>query len=193
MYNLVVVELKDVVPRRDPDKPNLYVGYVNTQAESLAQIVSSAPDWVQGNEIELRPDLTRPTTFATQKRAKKARKKLFKKLMGQNYTVNKKKKIWRLYVIELDPKGIGDVGLGYVYVGETSKTREGRFQQHKTGAKNKSGTCSLGSRKTRGRVVSLRHDLIPKQVYFSSKDSKAAEARLAERLREKGCRVVGGH
>jgi hypothetical protein len=38
-----------------------------------------------------------------------------------------------VYVIELDATGLGDVGEGAVYVGETAKTPEERFVNHKAG------------------------------------------------------------
>jgi len=76
MYKLVVVELENVVPRRDDDKPNLYVGYVNAQVEGLDDVVSHSKDWVIGREVELRQDLTRDTIFSRRSRVKIARRKL---------------------------------------------------------------------------------------------------------------------
>ena len=76
MYKLVVVELENVVPRRDDDKPNLYVGYVNAQVEGLDDVVSHSKDWVIGREVELRQDLTRDTIFSRRSRGKIARRKL---------------------------------------------------------------------------------------------------------------------
>lgn len=192
MYKLVVVELKDVVPRRDPDKPNLYVGYVDTEAKSLEEVVASAPDWVKGNETELRPDLTRGTVFISRKGVKNARLKLATKLSNKGYTVNQNTTVYRMYVIELNPEGTSDVGRGYLYVGETSIPIEERFIQHKTNARTASGR-SLASRVVRKKGLRLRHDLIPSGLYFSRKASREAEARLAERLRQKGYRVEGGH
>jgi hypothetical protein len=96
-------------------------------------------------------------------------------------------------VFRCDPEGIDDVGRGYLYVGETSKPIEERFEQHRTGARNTAGTVKLASAVVYKRGLYLRHDLIPGGVYFSRKASKEAEARLAERLRERGYRVEGGH
>lgn len=192
MYKLVVVELENVVPRRDDDKPNLYVGYVDAQVEGLDDVVSHSKDWVIGREVELRQDLTRDAIFGTRKKAKSARKKLTNKLMSQGYTVNKDTTVYRMYVIELDADGISNVGRGYVYVGETSKSIEERFEQHKTNARSASGR-KLASGVVYRRGQHLRHDLIPSGVYFSRKASREAEARLAERLRKKGYRVEGGH
>ena len=192
MYKLVVVELENVVPRRDDDKPNLYVGYVNAQVEGLDDVVSHSKDWVIGREVELRQDLTRNTDFSTKKRAKSARAKLARKLSNNGYTVNQDTTVYRMYVIELDAEGISDVGRGYVYVGETSKPIEERFEQHRTNARSASGQ-KLASSVCYRRGLHLRHDLIPSGVYFSRKASREAEARLAERLRKKGYRVEGGH
>ena len=192
MYKLVVVELNDVVTRRDADKPNLHVGIADSGSSALEEIVSHAKDWVRGHEVELRQDLTRDAIFGTRKKAKSARKKLTNKLMSQGYTVNKDTTVYRMYVIELDAEGISNVGRGYVYVGETSKSIEERFEQHKANARSASGR-KLASGVVYRRGQHLRHDLIPRGVYYSRKASEAAEARLAERLRKKGYRVEGGH
>ena len=192
MYKLVVVELENVVPRRDDDKPNLYVGYVDGEVEGLDDVVSHSKDWVIGREVELRQDLTRNTDFSTKKRAKSARAKLARKLSNNGYTVNQDTTVYRMYVIELDAEGISDVGIGYVYVGETSKPIKERFEQHRTNARSASGQ-KLAASVCYRRGLHLRHDLIPSGVYFSRKASREAEARLAERLRQKGYRVEGGH
>ncbi len=193
MYKLVVVELADVVPRRDANKPNLYVGFTDAALEGLDDAISHAKEWVRGNEVELRQDLARETRFTSKKRAKKARAKLVRKLGNQGYTVNRDTTVYRMYVIELDPEGIGDLGRGYLYVGETSKAIEERFEQHRTGARNAAGTVRLASSVVYRRGLRLRDDLIPGGVYFSRKASKEAEVRLAERLRKRGYRVEGGH
>lgn len=192
-YKLVVVEMEDVVPRRDAGKPNLFVGCADAQLESLEEIVANAKvDYLKGNEKKLRPDLTRSTIFETRKGVRGARKKLISKLSNKGYTVNRDATVFRLYVIELDPEGLSDVGKGYVYVGETSSTREERFEQHRTNARSASGH-KIASSVVYRRGQHLRHDLIPSGVYFSREAGKAAEARLAERLREQGYRVEGGH
>lgn len=80
-----------------------------------------------------------------------------------------------MYVIELDSEGIGDVGRGYLYVGETSNPIEERFEQHRTGAKNTAGTVKLASSVVYQQGLNLRHDLIPACVYFSRKAAKEAE------------------
>lgn len=193
MYKLVVVELADVVPRRDANKPNLYVGFADAALEGLDDVISHAKEWARGHEVELCQDLARDTRFTVKKSAKKARAKLVRKLGNQGYTVNRDTTVYRMYVIELDPEGIDDGGRGYLYVGETSKPIEERFEQHRTGARNTAGTVKLASAVVYKRGLCLRHDLIPGGVYFSRKASKEAEARLAERLRGRGYRVEGGH
>ncbi|MDA7625156.1 hypothetical protein N8656_00170 [bacterium] len=193
MYKLVVVELADVVPRRDANKSNLYVGFADAALEGLDHVMSHAKEWARGHEVKLCHELARDTRFTTKKSAKKARVKLVRKLGNQGYTVNRDTTVYRVYVIELDPEGIDHIGRGYLYVGETGKSIEERFEQHRTGARNAAGTVKLAVNVVYKRGICLRHDLIPSGVYFSRKASKEAEVRLAERLRERGYRVEGGH
>lgn len=100
-----------------------------------------------------------------------------------------------MYVIDLDSDGLSeakrDAGLkGWVYVGETSIAIEQRFQQHKSGARNKRGP--LYNKAARDHGVGLNRGL-PPDTYYSAEAAKEAEARLACELGNKGYEVTGGH
>jgi hypothetical protein len=186
-YKIVVFELDDVVARRNPEKPNLYMGISTTEVDDINEMIEIAPAWVRGRHLCLRPDLAPTTKFATKQRAAERMKVLRARLMARGFTVNKNHgEIFRLYVIELQPLGDENIGICEVYVGETSKPIEARFQQHKQGG-------DFAVRRVTERGTRLRHDLIPMQIYFSREASRAAEARLAERLRLRGFKVHGGH
>ncbi len=73
-----------------------------------------------------------------------------------------------------------------MYVGETASTLEARFQQHMAGGK-------LASRNVTKCGIKLCPQLTPKQEYYTHQASKAAEARLADRLRACGDAVYSGH
>lgn len=86
----------------------------------------------------------------------------------------------RVYVIELDDPMT-------VYVGETGLPVEERFEKHRIGYKS-----SKHVRNAKNPV--LRPDLYEHlPTYITVKESRAAEARLASKLQNKGYKVLGGH
>lgn len=186
-HQIIVAELDDVVARRHPSRPNLYVGITTSDGGGIDEIIQGAPAWVRGRHLCLRPDLAPATRFATKQRATEKKKALAARLMANGFTVNRNHgDTFRLYVIELQPLGEAAPSVGEVYVGETSKSIEARFEQHQQGGE-------FAVRRVTERGARLRHDLIPKQLYFSREASRAAEARLAEKLRTRGFKVYGGH
>jgi hypothetical protein len=189
---VLVVELDEIVPRRDPDKPNLYVGLTveepATRYERLK--MGHGPVWLQGHLVRLRDDLT-SGPFLSRDDARLECRMAIRCLRSEGYTVNRETKVWTVYVIEMDPKGCKDPGKGFVYVGETSKTPEARFKEHIKGKRSKRGR--LFSRSVRKYGQRLRMDLSPETRYFDGASSKAAEKRWARKLKDEGYKVVGGH
>jgi len=189
---VIVVELDDVVPRRDPDKPNLYVGLTVEEPATRYERFNMGygPAWLQGHLVRLRDDLVSgPLLFPDN--ARRERRMAIRCLKSEGYTVNRDTRVWTVYVIEMDPKGCKDPGKGFVYVGETSKTPEARFKEHIKGKRNKRGR--LYSRSVRKYGLGLRLDLAPETRYFDAASSKAAEKRWARKLKDEGYKVVGGH
>jgi hypothetical protein len=188
----MVVELDDVVPRRDPAKPNLYVA-VTTQEPATrfgALMKGKGPSWLRGHLVGLRCDLS-SGPFLLQEEARAERRMAIKCLQGEGFTVNRGANVWTVYVIELDPKGRKDPGKGFVYVGMTSKTPEERFEQHKKGQRNKRGPLFSPVVKKWGKR--LRMDLAPDTKYFDLASAKAAEKRWCLKMKDEGYRAVGGH
>ena len=190
---LIVIELDDVVSRRDPQKPNLYVAKtVSSPEERFVSIQrSKKKHWYTEHVKRLRTDLAPSNTYKSSEDAKKALTKLREKLMGEGYTVNRDTTIWTVYVIELDNAAVSNLGKGYVYVGETRRTPEERFKQHLGRARNKKGP--LSARAPRRHGVKLRPDLAPREKYFDQASAKRAEKRHFELLKSKGFNVEGGH
>ena len=91
---------------------------------------------------------------------------------------------FRVYVIELDPTGLGDCGKGAVYVGETWHSAEERFAKHKAGHR--------AARVVTKRGVKLRPDLAPNETFETRGEALRAERRTANRLKHQGYRVYGG-
>jgi hypothetical protein len=192
-YWLIVIELDDVVPRRDPKKPNLYVAKTVTPPEErfLAIQRSKKSHWYTGHVLRLRADLANSRSYKSSEDAKQAFTKLTRKLTSEGYTVNRNTQVWTVYVIELDRTAVTNPGKGYVYVGETSRTPEERFRQHMDGDRNKHGRLFAGVVKQHG--VRLRTDLAPRKKYFDKASAKRGEKEHFELLKSKGFNVKGGH
>lgn len=192
-YWLMVIELDDVVPRRDPRKPNLYVTKTATPPERRLEIIkrNKRPHWYTKHVLRLRKDLSSSTKYKSSEAAELACSNLKKKLSSEGYTVNRNTRIWTVYVIELNANAVPNPGEGYVYVGETSRTPEERFKQHLQGARNKKGRLYSPVVKRHG--VKLRPDLAPRKRYFDQASSKRAEKEHFELLKSKGFNVKGGH
>lgn len=192
-YQLMVVEIDDVVPRRDPDKANLFVAKTISDPEIRFQAIqrSKKQHWYSGHLRQLRPDLTPSQSYATSDEAAIALKQLKKDLLRAGYTVNRETQVWIVYVVELDSSAVKMPGKGYVYVGETSRTPEERFEQHISGARNKHGRLYAPVVKNHG--IRLRPDLAPKTKYFDQAAAKRGEKEHFELLKSKGYNVKGGH
>ena len=192
-YWLIVIELDDVVPRRDPRKPNLYTAKTVTPPEERFTTIqrSKKKHWYTEHVKRLRTDLASSRTYKSHEDAKQALAKLTRKLTSEGFTVNRNTQVWTVYVIELDKIAISNPGKGYVYVGETSRTPEERFKQHLEGARNKHGRLYAGVVKQYG--VKLRPDLAPRKKYFDKASAKRGEKEHFELLKSKGYIVKGGH
>lgn len=191
---LVVVELDDVVPRRDPKKPNLFLEVSSVvPSKRFDQICQSKrKHWYSGHVQKLWRELSNTHRFPNHESAIAGMKLQRDKLLDDGYTVNRNTRVWHVYVLELDASNIEDPGSGYVYVGETAHTPETRMQQHRGELLSKKGK-SLSARSINVPIIGLRRDLAPSQIYFSSTQAKAAEKECAETLRAKGYLVEGGH
>ncbi len=192
-YWIIVIELDDVVPRRDPQKPNLYVAKTVTPPDSRFGTIqrSKKPHWYSKHVVGLRQDLSSNATHSSSESASKACKQLIQKLMREGYTVNRNTQVWTVYVIELDETAVSNPGKGYVYVGETSKTPEVRFNQHRNGVRNKHGRLFAGVVRQHG--VKLRPDLAPRKAFFDKASAKRGEREHFQLLKKKGYNVRGGH
>ena len=191
-YWLMVVELDDLVPRRDPSKPNLYVAKTATPPEKRFEIIQKGKKahWYTNHVVQLRSDLAPTKAYKSKEDVKTACAKLVKKLSSQGFTVNRNSQVWNVYVIELDSTAVANPGEGYVYVGQTSRTPEERFEQHRDGAKNKHGRLYATVVKKYG--VKLRPDLAPNTKYFDQASAKSGEKEHFELLKSKGFNVKGG-
>jgi hypothetical protein len=199
-YSILVIELGDIVPRRDQNKQNLHViKTISSPEERFKQILrGKGSKKIKGDVHRLRDDLSIQTLTTDSAEASAIKKTLIEQLISEGYIVNgknsvKEKKIWTVYVIELDPTELKDPGRGYVYVGQTYRTPEVRFEQHMSKARSKNGKMNLSSKYVAKHGLGLRMDLAPQKRFIDSKSAKQAEAECAEHLRSLGYVVEGGH
>ena len=110
-------------------------------------------------------------------------------LLGLGYVVADARtdEVYTIYIINLvDESGSGPEPGKWVYVGETSKTPEKRFDEHKNGTRDNKAARDHG----RDLNYDLMND-IP-QVRFRQ-DSIWLEADTGEKLRDGGYVVEGAH
>lgn len=191
---VIVIELGDVVPRRDPNLPNLYVAKTASPIEQRFEYLkrSKRPEWFKGHIVRLRRDLSVPTQPIDPAMAAMLRRDTIANLKSRGFTVNLDTRTWRVYVIELDSSAVKEPGLGVLYVGQTVRTPEERFKQHTTKAKS-SKSRRLHSSAVAKYGMQLRMDLAPRKPFFDQESAKRAEAEWAEHLRSLGYVVKGGH
>lgn len=192
-HYVVTFELTDVVPRRCPSLPNVYLGVSKqpllTRFETLRRIHSGK--WFANHIVSPRSDLCSEHEYPTRDEARIAASHLAKRLSAEGFTINRNTRTWSIYVIELDSTAISDPGLGYVYVGETFKAHEQRLSEHLTRARN--SRTRLFSPVVASHGVRLRPELAPGDTLFSKESSKEAESLWATHLRSLGYVVAGGH
>jgi predicted GIY-YIG superfamily endonuclease len=193
-YRLVVVELDDVAQRVRADRPNLFVGITTRAPEVLVEGLRRGkyrPAWARNRVVCLRSDLCSQALMGRDE-AGVEKPKLIRLLRSKGYTVNGNTTAYRTYVVNLYDPDLDGPGKGYVYVGQTSKDPEQRLHEHLTGALSKKGV-PLSSRVVKKFGRDLNHELMTERIYPTKKAALKAERRLAERLRQQGYVVEGGH
>jgi hypothetical protein len=193
-YGVIVVELDDVVPRRHPDLPNLYVAGTDSSLEDRYRFLErpEGKEWFRGHVVSPRLDLSVPLRPIPISDRKALRVDTTRHLRSQGFTVNRYTRVWTVYVVELEPAANTSSGRGVLYVGETSRTPEERFAQHMNQERTTKGG-RLHSNVVTRYGKRLRMDLAPTEQLFDRDSAKLAEAAWAEHLRTLGYVVEGGH
>ena len=193
--NISVMQLDETFDRCS-DKPHLYVTYTSKPPAKLLEHIQggNGPRWINGRVVSLLPELV--PNYKTTRSASIARRRvkdLTASLKERGYAVNQDSNVYTVYVIDLDienPTKLLNVGRlqRAVYVGQTSKTPEMRYSQHKKrGALDK----SLASRVVFQRGVGLRHELMPPKQVFTKAAALKLEEDVSKELDKRGFRVFG--
>ncbi len=197
-YQIIAVELSDIIERRDPDKPNLYVGLSKVAPEARLRelLAGEGPETLRGHFKQLRMDLVENMAeYSYMKQAKKALQREKRRLARQGHWLNGRHAVWNGYVIDLDTDGITNFGKGFVYVGQTSLTPEERFAIHKA-PKPAPPARDLASKIVRRRGIRLNYELMdvmyPKSPVYTAADAKSMERSWALKLKKMNYRVEAG-
>lgn len=193
--NIVVIEL-DGSFKKCTDKPHLYVTFTSKAPEQLLEYLQAGngPKWIRGRAVALLPKLVpgfKPTRST--KVAQHRVRELVASLKTLGYAVNQDSTVYTVYVIDLDIdnptklKNIGRRGKA-VYVGQTSKTPEARYLQHK---KQDGSKKNLSSRAVFQRGIGLNYGLMPVKNVYTKDAALRLEAELSLKLCNRGYRVFG--
>ena len=202
-YRIWLGEVEDPSFARwhDPDRPQLLLGSARDdplqRMEKLADGSLDHSKFAQAYGIEQRMDLleTLPAeigaleSYRKKDDASEVRAQVRDHLLGLGYVVADARtdEVYTIYIINLVDESAPDPSPGkWVYVGETSKTPEERFDEHKNGIRDNKAAREHGR--------DLNYDLmkdIP-QLRFKQ-DSKWLEAHAGEKLRDCGYKVEGAH
>ena len=193
--NIVVIEL-DGSFKKCTDKPHLYVTFTSKVPEQLLEHLQSGngPKWIRGRAVALLPKLVpgfKPTRST--KVAKHRVRELVASLKTLGYAVNQDSTVYTVYVVDLDIdlptklKNIGRKGSA-IYVGQTSKTPEARYLQHK---KQDGSKRNLSSRAVFQRGIGLNYGLMPLKNVYTKNAALRLEAELSLKLHNRGYRVFG--
>ena len=185
----------------DSERPQLLLGSARDdpleRMEKLTNGSLGTSEFAQTHGIKPRMDLLESApreigalgSYRKKDDASEVRAKVRDHLLALGYVLDPAggNEVYTIYIINLvDDPGTGLGPRKWVYVGETSKTAEERFAEHKAGVKNNSAARDYG----RDLNYGLMSD-IPK-VRFKQ-DSLWLEAHTGEVLRESGYEVEGAH
>lgn len=195
---IIVVELDETMPRRNPLLPHLYVANTVDNPESRFDFLLSGkgPDYARGTFLRLRLDLNPYDEPAVDEDVAARRLRSLKQgLTKDGYAINGIATTWHTYVVNLDPAGMTDVGKGYVYVGQTSHTPEERYAIHK-GPKPEAPARDIRSKVVNKRGIGLNYELMkqltPESPIFTHADALRLEKTWAKKLHSMGYRVEAG-
>ena len=191
-YWVVVDELSADLPRKNPDLPNVHVRIVRCEATDTSQLENFTALFAGASSS---PVKLHPGPFGRRVDAVKQKRKISSVLSGLGFTINGDTSVRGVYVIELDQSHAPVTSQPWVYVGETSKRFETRFEEHKTGKRTRSGRGRLFSKVVKDYGICLREDLYPPlpNRYYSLSSSEAAERFWIHHLKSRGFQVEGGH
>jgi hypothetical protein len=185
----------------DSKRPQLLLGSARDdpleRMEKLTNGSLGTSEFAQTHGIKPRMDLLESVpreigalgSYRKKDDASEVRRKVSDHLLALGYVLDPAggNEVYTIYVINLVDDSATGLGLGkWVYVGETSKTPEERFAEHKAGVRHNEAARDYGQDLNYGLMSAIP------QVRFKQ-DSLWLEAHTGEALREDGYEVEGAH
>ena len=185
---IVVFEQIDVVPRRNPEFPNLHVRTTRMGPQENDKLLSSiqkSRKAVAKTVIKIREDLCPDGWFTNTKTRTDAKSALCSKLALQGFTVNPGvDKKYSIYVVKLKKTAWLKDDRQPIYVGESSYEPVERIAQHLEGERS--------ARKVRNHFEKRWEALEPQGlILHSSYDAIAEETQWGLKLLKDGFKVFG--
>lgn len=147
--------------------------------------------------LRIRQDVLREVpNFDHAQTAKTELRRVKIRLARLGYAIDGIATVWHTFVLDLDPSGLTDVGKGYVYVGQSSRTPEERYAIH-NGERPNPPSRDLRSKIVNKHGVGLNYELMkqltPASPVFTQADALRLEKTWAKKLHNKGYRVEAGN
>jgi len=181
-------------PVANAEREEFEVKVVRSRGQKLDKVAAGETVLTVVNQRMLREEFC-SGPFESKSEASLMKKAKAADLRKQGFWVNGYNTVWKTYVIELDQAHAPDPSRPWVYVGETCKSFEERFLQHKQGKRNRSGRGRLFATVVREHGLRLRPDLYPPgpNLNYSRTDSEKSERDWIVELRSRGFQVEGGN
>lgn len=185
---LIVFELRDVIPRRKPKFPNLFVSSTSKDISAPDQLLKSftkSRRKLGSSIVSFREDLCPEGSYSDTKSRGSAKSEFCKKLAAEGYCVNPNPDSkFAIYVVKLAPTAWLKDSRQPVYVGVSSYEPVERIAQHLEGVRS--------ARKVKNHFGSRWEELEPQGRFFhSSYDAVAEETLWGLKLLKDGYKVFG--
>lgn len=185
---IVVFELSDVVQRRKPQFPNLFVTTTSKESSDADQLVKSLQKSrrkLGTSIISLRKDLCPEGNYVDTKTRGPAKSEFCKKLAAEGYCVNPNPETkYAIYVVKLAQTAWLKDSRQPLYVGVSSYEPVERIAQHLQGVR--------AARKVKNHFEKRWQELEPKgKLFHSYYDAVAEETFWGMKLLKDGYKVFG--
>lgn len=185
---IVVFELRDVVPRRKPKLPNLFVTTTSkdvSKPDLLLKSLTKSRRKLGSSILSLREDLCPKGSYSDTKSRGSAKSEFCKTLAAEGYCVNPNPDSrYAIYVVKLAPTAWLKDSRQPVYVGVSSYEPVERIAQHLEGVRS--------ARKVKNHFGRRWEELEPKgKLFHSYYDAIAEETSWGIKLLKDGYKVFG--
>ena len=179
---VITYVLRDIVPRKNPDFPVVQVTKTSQSRDQVA-LRQGKESGAKSARLSVLEEGTGSVFYTKKESLKEAIAQTKQELSQQGYTVRSGDTAHRIYVIRYQHDAPGKPGDNWVYVGQTTKSRDERLSEHQNGIRPARGDARF--------LVSRAPELEPGAVYYSTEDAENAEFEWGLLLNARGYFVRG--